>query len=128
MRIAKADDDDFKATRSFLHACENSLEKEKFSFVGADEQWLTWEDEDEDKILMMEIRKQLAKELYSDEEDVDNRLVIYEWLKEKFRKASNAWHRITMAADTLIENVCDPTVDYLSFHPGFEYFHVANEQ
>jgi hypothetical protein len=128
MRLAKASDKDFLRTRVFLHACENTMERQKFSLCSAEDYWMTWDDDDEDKQRMLKIRKRLAREFHFDEEDVDNRIIIYEFLKEVFQPASNAWHRVTMAADTLIENVCDPTVDYIEFYPGFECFHVAPEQ
>lgn len=128
MRLAKADDKDFDNVRTFLQACENSLERQKYSLCNPEDYWEEWDEDDEDKQRLTRIKKSLAKELGYSVKDVDNRLVVYEWLTEKFAKASFSWGRVTMAASVLIENMCDPTVDYVEFYPGFECSHVANEQ
>lgn len=46
----------------------------------------------------------------------------------KHSKFPHGWRRVLMAADVLIDNVCDPTEDVLGYHPSFHQLHVAPEQ
>jgi hypothetical protein len=126
MRMAKASPDDLDALRKFLNMVELTMERQKFSFESPVDTWLTLDDDDEDRIRMMRIRKDLAEDMGRDEDDVDNRIVIYEYLQELFRPASG-WNRVVMGMDILVETVCDPQKNYLDFAPGYEYFHVAPE-
>ncbi len=128
MTVAKADKDDLQTTLDFLNACETALEKQKFSFNNPQDNWEDFDDGDEDKILILQLKKRVAKEERIALEDVDNRIVMYEFLQEKFNAASCNWRRVYYAADILIQNCCDPTEDHLAFYPGFELFHVAAEQ
>lgn len=126
MRVAKASDQDLDSTLSFLQAAEAVLEKEKFSFGISQENWENWNDDDDDKILILEIKKQIEEfEGYS---DIDNRILMYEFLKRKFTACSTGFMRVYFAASLLIPEVTDPTESHLAFHPGFELFHVAPEQ
>ena len=58
---------------------------------------------------------------------VDNRLILYEFIKRKWRKASycGSFGRIVMDAEVLIDNACDPNLDYLEFKP--EIMEAINE-
>jgi hypothetical protein len=117
MKVAKADNEDLETTSEFLNACELVLESGRFSLSSA-----------EDKELIIRIRRGVAEEEGISEGDVDNRILMYEFLKKKFKKASCNWRRVYYAAEILIENVCDPTESHLAFHPSFETFHVMPEQ
>jgi len=128
MLIAKATDDDFERVSDFLHACENGLIREKWSLDAPEDQWQSWDDDDPDKIRILQIRKRVAQVEGIEPREVDHRIVMYEWLQEKFGRCANRWHRVTMAGVVLIENVSDPTSRYLEFYPGFECYHVAPEQ
>lgn len=128
MRIAKADKEDIDTTRNFLHACESFWDsRQRYSLRSSEDDWETWDDDDPDKRLILKIRKQLAYEMSCDENDVDNRIVIYEFLKAKYQQCDCNWGRVVMAADVLIDNVCDPMESDLAFYPGFELRHVENE-
>lgn len=61
-------------------------------------------------------------------EDIDNRLVFYTILRRRFAAASSAWRRVHAMAVVWEENAQNPTDDVLSWLPGLEYQHVANEQ
>lgn len=129
LRIAKATKDDIDITRSFLKSCEVFWDnRPMYSLRELESDWETWDDEDDDKIELLNIRKELSKEEDLIESDVDNRLIIYEFIKRKYKAADNKWGRVIMAADVLIDNCCDPTEDHLAFYPAFEIFHVAPEQ
>jgi hypothetical protein len=128
MKVAKADNEDLETTSEFLNACELVLESGRFSLSSAEDNWEDMDDEDEDKELIIRIRRGVAEEEGISEGDVDNRILMYEFLKKKFKKASCNWRRVYYAAEILIENVCDPTESHLAFHPSFETFHVMPEQ
>lgn len=124
MRVAKADKEDFDAVLGFMNAAEMSLERAKFSFLSPEDNWEDLDDEDEDKQLILKIRKELQED---ESDEIDNRVLMYEFLVRKFRSASSAWRRVYWAADILIDNVCDPTEDCLAYHPGIEIQHVSPE-
>ena len=129
MNVAKADRDDLKATLDFLHAAELALDEEKYSICSPYEKWQrNLNDEDPDKKMILGIRKRIAEEEGKKEKNVDERIVMYEFLQRKFAHVScGNWYRVYLAADLLIEQACDPTEDHLAFYPGMECFHVAPE-
>lgn len=129
LRVAKADEEDIKSTREFLQACELFWDsRPAYSFVSKEDQWLSWENDDPEKMELLKIRKRISEEDGVDEEDVDNRLVLFEFIKRRYKKADSSWGRVIMAADCLIDNCCDPMQSHLAFYPGFVLFHVVPEQ
>lgn len=126
MKIAKASEQDLDSTLAFLQAAQAVLEKEKFSFVDSANNWENWDEDDDDKILILKIKKELQEE--ERHSDIDNRILMYEFLNRKFKSCSSRFMRVYLAASCLIPEVTDPTEDHLAFYPGFELFHVANEQ
>lgn len=129
LRVAKASEEDIELTRDFLRLCEAFWDnRASFSFRELASDWDRWDDEDEDKMELIQIRKNIAEEEGLSESDVDNRLIVYEFLKRHYKKADSSWGRVIMAADVLIDNCCDPTEGHLAFYPAFEMFHVAPEQ
>jgi hypothetical protein len=128
MKVAKADDEDFKRTRAFLQACESIWDnRNQYSLRCKESTWKE-RDDDEDKLLIIKLQKELASEEGCEPEEVDDRILMYEFIKHKYEQADCYWSRVIIAADVLIDNVCDPTEGHLAFYPGFECFHVANEQ
>lgn len=129
MRMAKADEEDFKTTHEFLSWCEKFWDnRARFNFSDMETDWETWDDDDEEKRYILKIRKELAKEEDCDVDRVDNRLIVYEVIKRMYKKCDTNWRRVTWAAQILIPEVCDPQKDYLDYSPYLEEFHVANEQ
>jgi hypothetical protein len=124
--MAKASREDLDAMYKFMQMAELTMEHRRFGFSSPEEEWLHLDDEDGDKVRMTRIRKDIADELGYNEEDVDSRLVIYEYLKELYEAASG-WGRVVMGMDILLEHACDPQKDYLDYAPGLQQFHVAPE-
>lgn len=127
MKYAKADKDDLETTLQFLHAAELALDRDKFSFQSPEDNWEDLDDEDEDKILILKLRKGIAEDDGISKKSVDNRILMYEFLREKFSRCNCNWRRVHYAADALIDFCCDPTEDHLAMYPGFELFHVSTE-
>lgn len=50
---------------------------------------------------------------------MDNRLILFEFIKRKWRKANycGSFGRIVCDCEVLIDNVCDPDLDYLEYKP-----------
>jgi hypothetical protein len=129
LTIAKATEQDIDATRHFLQMCEAFWDnRNRYSLRELESDWENWDDDDPDKIEMLRIQRNIADEEGKNIKCIDNRLIVYEFLKCKYKKADNKWGRVIMAADVLIDNCCDPTERHLAFHPSFETFHVAPEQ
>ena len=110
--VAKADKDEFKLVWGFVHAME-ALFDGRGGFV---EGWWTWPDDDKDYKMMRKIQK----ELDCDEEDEQ---VVLEFVRRKFLEANycGSFGRILFNCETLIENCCDPKLDYLEFKPSIMY-------
>lgn len=128
MKVAKPDEKDFDTTHELLQACELVLEKEKWGFKDPQDNWEDLDEDDLDRKIILNIRKQISEEEDVSIDHVDMRIVMYEFLRRKFAKASCNWRRVYWAATILMENTTDPTEDVLAFHPGIELYHVANEQ
>lgn len=118
LKMAKADKDEFERVMSFVRVMEALFEGR--SIFSNEEDWRDWPDDNEDKKLLLEIEKEVI-----DEDGTcwdgkpDNRLVLYEFIKRKWHKAnfSGSFGRIIMDATVLIQNACDPDLDYLEFKP-----------
>ena len=112
LTVAKAEKSEFKLVWGFVHAME-ALFDQRGGFV---EEWWTWPDDDKD---YKQLRK-IQKELDCDEEDDE---VVLEFVKRKFREANycGSFGRILFNCETLIENCCDPELDYLEFKPSIMY-------
>lgn len=129
MRMAKADKDDFDTTNKFLQTCEMFWDnRHRYSFRDTEIDWKTWDDDDEDKIYFLKVQKEVAEEEGCDPEDLDNRLLVYEVIKRRYKQCDCNWRRVVHGADILINDVCDPQKDYLDYSPYLEEFHVAPEQ
>lgn len=122
--VAKATKDEFDRVWSFLHPMEALFDGRSF-FSSGEEDWRDWDDDDKDKKMLLEIEKELIEgsEACWDDGHPDNRLILYEFMKRKFRKAnySGSIGRILFDCQTLIENACDPNLDYLEFKPSIMY-------
>jgi hypothetical protein len=127
MIVHKITNEENEAFKAFIQAAEYALEEPRLSFRSAAEQWKYFDDEDFDKGEILAIRKRIAKEESIDEDRIDDRILMYEWLKKKARKI-RSFSLYPLTIDVLMDNVCDPTEDHLAFYPGFELNHVANEQ
>lgn len=118
VRLAKFDEADFDATNDFLSALDSIFDNRWF--CSNEEQWKEWDDDDPDKTLMLRIQHELGFEESCDPDDVDNRLIIYEFVKRKFRACECGWRSVIMAADILVRAACDPMVDTVEWHPMIE--------
>ena len=116
--MAKADPEEFERTMCFVRVMDALFVGR--SIFSNEEDWRNWPDDDEDKKLFLEIEKEVI-----DEDGTvwdgkpDNRLVLYEFIKRKWRTVnySGSFGRIIMDAEVLIQNACDPDLDYLEFNP-----------
>lgn len=125
MRIAKPQEQDIESVRQFTQTCELFLERQKFSFNSPEDGWEDLDDDDDDKIAILKFRKQLAANEDLDEDKIDNRILAYEFLKQKY---AHRLSHILLTAEVLLENCCDPTDTCLAFHPSLYQNHVEPEQ
>lgn len=125
MRIAMLPPEQFKLIIEFNQAAEAFIEREKFSFTEPFNKWKEWHDDDEDKMLVMKIQKELIANEDMEEGQIDSRIIAYEFMARKY---SNRLSHAILIAEVLIDNCCDPSKDYLDFHPSIYHNHVAPEQ
>lgn len=126
MKVGKASPEEFDMVTGFINVMEDLFGGR--SFFSQEESWREWDDDDEDKKLLLEIEKEVKEEDGETVWDgVDNRLILYEFIKRKWRKANycGSFGRIVMDAEVLIDNACDPDLDYLEFKP--EIMEAINE-
>ena len=125
LTVHKLDSEEVNSIRGFIQASELMLESDKYSRFSPFDKYEDLDDEDEDKIKIEGIRKRIAKEEDIRPQDVDGRIVAYEYLKFKYT------HRLPVVllnATILIDNCCDPLLDYLAYRPSLTEIHVAPEQ
>lgn len=118
LKMAKADPEEFERVMSFVIVMEALFESR--SIFSHEEDWRDWPDDDEDKKTLLDIEKEVKEEDGTDwNGDADNRLILYEFIKRKWKQAnfSGSFGRIIMDAEVLIDNACDPDLDYLEFKP-----------
>lgn len=122
LTVAKATKLEFKRAWGFVHAMENLFDSR--SMFSSEEDWRGWDDTDPDKRLMLRIEK----ELIDDGEAMwdgraDNDQILFAFIKRKWREAnrSGSVGRILFDCETLIDNCCDPKLDYLAFKPSIMY-------
>ena len=119
MKVGKANSSDFGRMTDFINIMEALFDNR--SFFSNEEEWRNWSDSDEDKQTLLEIETSLKEDGEGTDFNgyVDNRLILYEFVKRKFKYAnySGGLRRIMFNAFTLIDNACDPNLDYLEFKP-----------
>lgn len=128
MKVAKPDKQDFKGILDFMNAAEMALERQKFGITSSEDNWEEYLDEDDkDYKLIITMRKRIADEEGCDPENVDNRILMFEYLQRKFAASSSGWRRVYWAADILLDT-CTDTYDHcLAWRPDAVLLHVANE-
>ena len=117
MKVAKADNEEFDKVYKFINVMDNLLDNR--SWYADEDDWKNWDDDDQDKIELLKIEKEVKETDGGIWGDVDNRLVLFEFIKKKWREVnySGSFQRIVTNAEVLIDNVCDPNLDYLEYKP-----------
>lgn len=129
MKIAKPSLDDLDKTKQFLRSCESIWDsRSKYNLSVEEEDWKSWDDEYEDKKLILQLQRQIAGDEGCDLDEVDNRILMYEFIRHRYKQADTHWGRVIMSSESFLEYVQDPQDDCLAFAPQFEIFHVAPEQ
>lgn len=120
LKMAKANLEEFERTMKFVNIMEALFEPHHYSLIDSETSWRDWDDDDEDKQLLLEIEKEVLEE----DGDCwdgrpDNRIVLFEFIKRKWKESnySGSFGRIIMDAEVLIDNACDPDLDYLEWKP-----------
>lgn len=117
MTIAKASKDDFEKVYNLLSPMEELFNSKWCN----EEEWTEWDDGDEDKQELLAIRKEIAEDEYCEEDEVDNRLILYEFIKRRMRLCGcSNWQRVVVAAECLIDTFCDPQESCLAWRPDLE--------
>lgn len=123
MKVHKIEPDALRAVTEFIHASEHMLERQEFSMKSPYEEWESWEDDDPEKIMLQKIKAFIRQN--EDMDDVDGRIVAYEYLRRKY---THGLSLANLSLHVLMDNCVDPMKDYLDFAPHFYTNHVAPEQ
>lgn len=117
LTIAKASKEDFEKVYNLLQPMEELFN----SHWSNEEEWTEWDDDDKDKKELLAIRKEIAEEEHYYEEDVDNRLVLFEFIKRRMQLCGcSNWQRVVIAAECLIDTFCAPQESSLVWRPDLE--------
>lgn len=116
VKVAKAEKEEFDRVFSFINVMDTLFDDRPF--FDREEEWRDWPDDDPDKKLLLECEKKVKEE---DGESIwgpDNRLILYEFIKRKWRSANwgGSFGRIVFDAQVMIKNTCDPDLDYLEYN------------
>lgn len=117
MKVAKADKEEFEKVYNFISVMEALFEGR--SFFSHEEDWRDWSDDDEDKKMLLEIEEEIRESDGEYIDGVDNRLILYTFIRRKWREVNycGSFGRIVTDAEVLIDSVCDPDLDYLEYKP-----------
>ena len=124
MKVAKAEQEEFDKVYNFINIMEALFEGR--GFFSNEESWREWDDKDEDKKMLLKIEEEVRETDGEYIDGVDNRLILYEFIKRKWRNANycGSFGRIVIDCEVLIDNCCDKELDYLEFNKdireGFE--------
>ena len=117
LKCAKPDEDDFEVMHK-LRILENLFDNRFWRDNSED--WRGWDDDDEDKIELLDCEKDVRQyEGLDDDDEVDNRLILYEYVKRLFNNGS-AFSRVEMTAQMAIDNCFDPDKDYIDWKPEIQ--------
>lgn len=118
MKVAKPSERDFDATYQFLRILEN-LTRSGWCSSNSVNDWTDWDKDDEDYILLNSFKNELLDDEFHllDEDDVDNRFVLWEYIKYFFNKYPSALGRIIMCADMAMENAFDKNSSTIEWNP-----------
>lgn len=117
MKVAKADKEDFEKVYGFINVMEALFEGR--SFFSREEEWREWDDNDEDKKMLLDIEEEIRESDGEYIDGVDNRLILYTFMKRKWKEANfcGSFGRVVTDAEVLIDCACDPDLDYLEYKP-----------
>lgn len=117
LKCAKPDEGDFEVMHKLL-ILENLFDNRFWRDNSED--WRDWDDDDEDKQELLDCEKDVRQyEGLDSNDEVDNRLILYEYVKRMFNNSS-AFRRVEMAAQMAIDNCFDPDKDYIDWKPEIQ--------
>ena len=124
MYISKLTDKEFDQLSIFAKRCNYAMDYTDSLF--SDEQWRELDDDDIDKIAIQQIRKRVSKEEKISEDDIDFRIIAFEYMRKCFN--DRQLKLCVLSAKTMIDYCCDPFEDTLRLNNIFFTQHVMPEQ
>ena len=118
MKVAKADKEEFDNVYDFINIMDELFDS-RWAF-SQEENWKEWDEDDPNKQLIDKIAKEVEHE-FGDCYYLNN-LILFEFIKRKWKETNycGSFQRIVTDAECLIDNVCDPDLDYLEFKPEYK--------
>lgn len=118
MKIAKCDKEDLEHAHS-LRALEDLVAGH--FFMDSLNDWRNWPNDDPDRRKMQKCFDYIkdTEDCVSDDE-VDPRLVIYEYMKREFTENPSGLARVVLAAECALEHFYDPDSDTLEYRPDID--------
>lgn len=119
MKVAKPTEKDMDECYRFLRIMEALTDNRMFHSASASD-WTEWDEEDEDYQLLDYCKQRLIDDENYDEydiEDLDHRLVLWEYVKWFFNRCPSAFARVLMCAQMALDNCFDEKSDTIEWKP-----------
>lgn len=117
MKVAKPTEKDMDECYRFLRIMEALTDDRMFHSASAAD-WTEWNEEDEDYQILNYCKQRLIDEECYDEydiEDLDHRLVMWEYVKWFFNRCPSAFARVLMCAQMALDNCFDEKSDTIEW-------------
>lgn len=117
MKIAKCDKEDLEHAHA-LQTLEDLVVGRWF--MDSLNDWMDWNDCEEKQKLQSCFDYIKESEDCDSDDDVDPRLVIYQYVKREFTNNPSGLARVILAAEAALEHCFDPDKDYLEYRPDID--------
>lgn len=117
MKVAKPTEKDMDECYRFLRIMEALTDNRMFHSASPSD-WTEWDEEDEDYKLLDYCKQRLIDEECYDEydiEDIDHRLVLWEYVKWFFNRCPSAFARVLMCSQMALDNCFDEESDTIEW-------------
>lgn len=116
LSVAKPSEKDMDECYRFLRIMESLTDDRLFHSSSASD-WKEWNKEDEDYELLNYCRNQLIQDGEDDEDELDDRLVLWEYVKWFFNRCPSSFARVLMCAQMALDNAFDEKSNTIEWKP-----------
>ncbi len=115
LKVAAPNTEDFDAVYQFNRIMD-ALTDNRMWRAADESDWKDWDEDEKDYKLLKDIEKEVCSSEDETPEDVDQRIVLWEYVKWFFNNHPSALSRVLMCADTAMENAFDKESDTLEWN------------
>lgn len=113
LKVAAPSNKDFDAVYQFNRICESLTDGRGWYSV---KNWKEWDTDDKDYKLLKKIEKKVCEEEDGSPENIDQRIVLWEYVNWFFNYCPSSLLRVVMCADMAMENAFDKKADCVEWN------------